>query len=120
MEHILNIINEIDKLSDEKLLKNFQKDKPLYGRMRYYAVFAKRIKKFKDLLFSEIISEKNTIVKLRTFKPSWIIAISILDYCEDEDVLKELALHIKKHWTKDDYESFVHYISKEERFKKYF
>ncbi|WP_026703844.1 hypothetical protein [Flavobacterium soli] len=120
MEHILDLKKEIDELSDDSLIKRFNQKPVNEGEFNYYPVFAKRIKKYKKLLFEELISERNVKIEFRTFKPSWYIAISILDYCEDEKIISEMIQHIKNHWDKDDYNDFAHYISKEERFKKYF
>lgn len=120
MEHILDLKKDIDELSDDSLLKKFNKKPVKEGEFNFYPVFAKRIKQFKKLLFEELISERNIKIEFRTFKPSWYIAVSILDYCNDEKIIIEMIKHIKTHWDKDDYNDFVHYISKEDRFKKYF
>lgn len=120
MEHILELKEEINSFNDELLLIKFNKKPVKEGEFNYFPVFATRIKKFKNLLFDELISERNVKIELRTFKPSWYIAISILDYCEDESIIKEMVLHIKKHWSKEDYDAFVYYIKNEERFIKYF
>ena len=120
MEHIINLVSEINSFSDEELVSNFKKPNAPFGRMNYYAIFTKRIKKYKKLLFDELIAERNVKIEFRTFKPSWYIAISILDYCEDETTVKEMINHIKNHWGEDDFDDFKHYVSKEDRFKKYF
>lgn len=120
MEHILDLKKEIDELSDDMLIERFNKKPVIEGEFNYYPVFAKRINKYKEFLFEELIAERNVKIKFRTFKPSWFIAISILDYCEDEKIIDEMVNHIKKHWGKDDFDDFKHYISKENRFKKYF
>ena len=120
MEHIINLIEEINNFSDEELVKNFKLSNAPFGRMNYYAVFALRINEFKKLLFEELIADRNVKIEFRTFKPSWYIAISILDYCEEEKIIKEMISHIKTYWDNDDFEDFKHYVSKEDRFKKYF
>lgn len=120
MDYIVNLVTEINNFSDEELVNNFKKLDAPFGRMNYYAVFAKRIIKYKNIIFDELITEKNVKIEFRTFKPSWYIAISILDYCEDENIIKEMITHIKSHWGKDDFDDFKHYVSKEDRFKKYF
>ncbi len=120
MEHLLELKEDIDKLTDDLLIKKFNQKPVKEGEFNYYPVFAKRMNKFQGFLFDEVISKRNVEVAFRTFKPSWYIAISILDYCKDDKILKELSHHIKKHWNKEDYESFLQYISKEERFFKYF
>lgn len=120
MDHIVYLVTEINNFSDEELETNFKKPKAIFGRMNYYAVFAKRIKKYKKLLFDELIADRNVKIEFRTFKPSWYIAISILDYCEDEKIIKEMINHIKNNWNNNDFDDFKHYVSKEDRFKKYF
>jgi len=120
VEHVLELNEKINSFSDTLLIKKFKKKPVSEGEFNYYPVFAKRLKKFKNIIFEELISERNTKVKIRTFKPSWYIAILVLDYCSDDNLIKEMVLHIKNNWGKEDYESFVDYISKEDRFYKYF
>lgn len=120
MEHILELKEEINKLSDDLLIKKFENKPVAEGEFNYYPVFAKRMKNFKVFIFKELISERNTKINLKTFKPSWYIAISVLDYCEDEKIITEMLNHIRNNWSKDDFESFVDYANKETKFQRYF
>lgn len=119
MEHLTPLRLDLDSKSNEDLLEAYDfNSEP--SPVPFFPVFAKRIEFFKDIVFQEVIAEKNTLTDFRMMKPSWMIMISVLDYCEDVEVLKELAEHIKNYWEKDDYESFVKYISSEERFLRFF
>ncbi|MDR6969668.1 hypothetical protein J2X31_003702 [Flavobacterium arsenatis] len=120
MKHLIELNENINKFSNQELLNNFNKTPSPYGEYGYYPVFASRILEFKKLLFEELIADRNVKIEFRTFKPSWLIAISVLDHCEDENIIKEMIKHIKNNWRKDDFDDFKHYVSKEDRFKKYF
>ena len=120
-QHIIPIKKELNELSNLELLKLFDKESEP-SQIPFFAIFAKRIHQehFKSIIFNDVIADKNTVVRTRVFKPSFMILLSALDYCEDESVLSELTQHIIKHWTKSDLESFVQIIKSDERFFKYF
>jgi len=120
MEHIAPFDQELNLLSNNDLLIEYNKKSKKVSPLPFFPIFAKRIDFFKDLIFKEVIDEKNTVIKFRAMKTSWLIILSILDYCEEEKILKDLINHIKRFWDKDDFNDFAHYISKEDRFKKYF
>lgn len=120
MEKILELNEQINNFSDEELLINFNSKPPKYGELNYYPIFAIRVNNFRDLIFEEVVAERNTNINVRTFKHSWFIAIAVLDYCENESIKKELANHVKTNWSKSDYEFFTDYIKNEKRFVKYF
>lgn len=120
MSKILELNKDINAFNDKELLEAFNTEKPLYGRLNYFPVFASRIKKFKDLIFNEAISEDNNNDQLGMMKTNWYIAISTLDYCENKVILKEFSKHLKKNWTAENYNLFIKYIKQEKRFIKYF
>lgn len=120
MEKILELKEEINSLSNEELLSNFNSKPSKYGELNYFPVFAIRINNFKDLIFKEVIAERNTKINVRTFKHSWFIAIAVLDYCENDIIKKQLADHVKANWSKSDYDFFINYIKTEKKLIKYF
>lgn len=121
MEHILPLNPNIDKMSDAELQKNFAKNPAIFGKQNYYPIFAKRIQKFKDFIFSELVDNNNiNDFVMGDVTTSWLIAISILDYCSDESFKTDMATLIKQNWEDTNYKNFLNYIKNEESFIKYF
>jgi hypothetical protein len=120
MNHITPLKKELLGLNQEQLITAFNSGKPRFGKMYYFPIFARSAASYKSILFSEVIDEKNTKPIFRTIKNSWLIAISVLDHCEDVQFIKEFIQHIKQHWETTDYEDFLSYVSKNERFAAYF
>jgi|APAra7269097138_1048543.scaffolds.fasta_scaffold07156_2 hypothetical protein len=121
MEHILPLNLTIEKMSDIELEKNFMKKPAIFGKQNYYPVFAKRIDKFKDVLFSELIDVKNIDdFVMGGVTTSWLIAIAILDYSDSELYKAEMVTLIKQNWDDENFKNFLNYIKNEERFITYF
>lgn len=121
MKHIIPINTNINQMTNIELEKNFTKKNPIYGRQNYYPVFAKRIHNFKELLFSEIIDKKNiNDFVMGEISAAWLIAISIMDYCEDDNIKMEMTALIKKNWKKENINSFINYIKNEKKIVAYF
>ncbi len=120
MNNILELNKDINAFNDNELLEAFNTEKPPFGRLNYFPVFASRIKKFKDVIFDEAISEDNNSDQFGMMKATWYIAISTLDYCVDEVILKEFSKHLKENWTTENYNLFINYIKPEKRFIQYF
>ena len=121
MGHILPLNLTIDKMSDIELEKDFMKKPVIFGKQNYYPVFAKRIDKFKDVLFSELIDVKNIDdFVMGVVTTSWLIAIAILDYTDNEFYKAEMVTLIKQNWDEENFKNFLNYIKNEEQFIKYF
>ncbi len=120
IEHLTPFSHFLDKMTDEELQEEYKAKSNKVSPIPFFSVFAKRISSFKKLIFDDVIAKKNTTIKFRSIKPSWMIMLSVLDYCDDEGVKKELVRHIKKHWEKEDFESFSNYVRSEKRIGKYF
>ncbi len=99
MGHILPLNLTVEKMSDIELEKNFVKKPVIFGKQNYYPVFAKRIDKFKDFLFSELIDVNNIDdFVMGGVTTSWLIAIAILDYSDNELYKAEMVTLIKQNW----------------------
>lgn len=121
MNNILPIKSEIDKMNDTTLLKNFYKSTPPYGKVNYYAVFAKRFSKFKDLLKEEILSnENNSQSVMGIIKVSWLPLISILCYIKDENAKKNFVSLARDYWGETNFQDFKIFLSKDDQLNKYF
>lgn len=121
MGHILPLNLAIEKMSDIELEKNFMKKPVIFGKQNYYPIFAKRIDKFKDILFSELIDVKNIDdFVMGGVTTSWLIAIAILDYSDNEFYKAEMVTLIKQNWDEENFKNFLNYIKNEERFIRYF
>ncbi|WP_343640910.1 hypothetical protein [Chryseobacterium sp.] len=121
MGHILPLNLAIEKMSDIELEKNFMKKPVIFGKQNYYPIFAKRIDKFKDILFSELIDVKNIDdFVMGGVTTSWLIAIAILDYSDNEFYKAEMVTLIKQNWDDGNFKNFLNYIKNEERFIRYF
>lgn len=121
MEHILPLNLTIEKMSDIELEKNFMKKPVIFGKQNYYPVFAKRIDKFKDFLFSELIDVNNIDdFVMGGVTTSWLIAIAILDYSDNEFYKAEMVTLIKQNWDDGNFKNFLNYIKNEECFIRYF
>lgn len=121
MEHILPLNGNIEKMSDVELQKNFTKKPAIWGKQNYYPVFAKRMQKFKDFLFLELIDKDNiNDFVMGNVTTSWLIAIAILDYSDNDKFKTEMATLIKQNWEDTNLKNFLKYIDKEENFIKYF
>ncbi|WP_288377027.1 hypothetical protein [uncultured Chryseobacterium sp.] len=121
MGHILPLNLTIEKMSDIELEKNFVKKPVIFGKQNYYPVFAKRIDKFKDFLFSELIDVNNIDdFVMGGVTTSWLIAIAILDYCDNEFYKAEMVTLIKQNWDEENFRNFLNYIKNEEHFIRYF
>lgn len=120
MDHITPLKKELLGLNQEQLITAFNSGKPRFGKMYYFPIFARNAASHKTILFSEVVDEKNTKPIFRTIKNSWLIAISVLDHCEDAQFVKEFLEHIQRHWDASDFNDFKSYVSKNERFAAYF
>lgn len=121
MKHIIPLNPIIEKMSDTELQNNYAKKLVVYGKQNYYPVFAKRIHKFKNFLFLELINNNNiNDFVMGSVTTSWLIAISVLDYCDDNDIKKEMVTLIKQNWEDINYKSFLNYIKNEKDFIEYF
>jgi hypothetical protein len=121
MGHILPLNPTIEKLSDTELEKNFAKKPVIFGKQNYYPVFAKRMDKFKDFLFSELIDSNNIDdFVMGNVTTSWLIAIAILDYADNDFYKTEMVILIKQNWDDANFKNFLKYIKNEEKFVKYF
>lgn len=121
MGHILPLNSTIEKMSDAELQKNFAKKPVIFGKQNYYPIFAKRIDKFKDFLFSELIDVNNIDdFVMGGVTTSWLIAIAILDYSDNEFYKAEMVTLIKENWDDANFKNFLKYIKNEEQFIRYF
>ena len=121
MGHILPLNLTVEKMSDIELEKNFVKKPVIFGKQNYYPVFAKRIDKFKDFLFSELIDVNNIDdFVMGGVTTSWLIAIAILDYSDNELYKAEMVTLIKQNWDDGNFKNFLNYIKNEEQFIRYF
>ncbi|MGM5630269.1 hypothetical protein O2K51_05145 [Apibacter raozihei] len=121
MKHIIPIVNELNKLSNEELLKNFELTFPKYGRFNYYPIFSKRSSFFKDILKQEVLKNENLEEKVfGNIRAAWLIVISILDYSSSDKFKKEIIQLIKKNWANSNYKDLENYTKNESRFAKYF
>lgn len=120
MSDIIPINPEIEKMSDSELLRNFHQPKPPYGKMNYYAVFAKRSSNFKDLLKEEVLNNDNNLQSVMgIIKVSWLPLISILCYAKDEQTKKAFINLAKEFWAESNFEDFKNYLLKDEQLSKY-
>ncbi|MBP1166429.1 MULTISPECIES: hypothetical protein [unclassified Chryseobacterium] len=121
MGHILPLNLTVEKMSDIELEKNFVKKPVILGKQNYYPVFAKRIDKFKDFLFSELIDVNNIDdFVMGGVTTSWLIAIAILDYSDNELYKADMVTLIKQNWDDGNLKNFLNYIKNEEQFIRYF
>jgi hypothetical protein len=77
--------------------------------------------KFKDFLFSELIDSNNIDdFVMGNVTTSWLIAIAILDYADNDFYKTEMVILIKQNWDDANFKNFLKYIKNEEKFVKYF
>ncbi len=120
MNDIIPINKNIDKMNDNELLRNFNKDNPPFGRINYYAIFAKRITKFKNILKEEILDNENNIESaMGIIKISWLPLISILYYVKEESEKKNFVSLAKNNWTNNNFEDFKNFIKDDGNLSKY-
>jgi len=120
MNNIIPINMNVNNMTDSELLKNFNKEFPPFGKMNYYAIFAKRITKFKEILKEEILNNENNIESaMGIIKISWIPLIAILCYAKEENEKKAFINLVKNSWSDSHFEDFKNFIKDDNNLGKY-